>query len=369
MKFQIDVKKLIENKMFRMLAMVVAAILIVVIVIVVILSFRVKRVSGYTALEEKLISSAKAYYHDHSDQLPKLVGGKAEIDSASLTEGKYMKDIVDLSPKDSVCSGKVIVKNVNQGYFYQAFIDCGDHYRTTSFANYIKGHVNAVAIGTGLYENNGNYIYRGENPNNYIKFAGRLYRIVQINSDGTIQIIATEKTDRVVWDDRYNQERKDSVGINDYRVSRLRDTLLSRVNSNAFSDLDRNMLEPFSICLGKVHEESEVSLGMECGDVLEGQVIGLLPISSYIYASLDASCKTAIDGTCQNYNYLKTDYNWWTITADAANSYKVYVAQMNSSAYTTRAVSTAVAREVLKLTENTVYITGDGSFENPYMIK
>ena len=42
---------------------------------------------------------------------------------------------------------------------------------------------------------------------------------------------------------------------------------------------------------------------------------------------------------------------------------------MNSSAYTTRAVSTAVAREVLKLTENTVYITGDGSFENPYMIK
>lgn len=369
MKFQIDIKELMNNKMFKMLAMVVASILVLVIVIMLVLSLRVKRVSGYAALEEKMISAAKDYYGENLDALPKEVGGKVEVDSATLTAGKYMKNITDLSPKGSVCSGKVVVKNVNQGYFYQAFVDCGESYQTTTFSNYIKSHVNTVAVGTGLYENGGNYIYRGESPNNYIKFAGRIYRIVQVNVDGTIQMIATEKSDRVVWDDRYNQEREDTVGINDYRVSRLRDTLLSKVNSKMFSDSDRNMLEPFSICLGKVTEDTEVSLGMECSDTLDGQVIGLLPISSYIYASLDATCKTALDGTCQNYNYLETEYNWWTITGDAANTYKAYVVQMNSSAYNTRTASNAVAREVLRLTENSVYVSGDGTLENPYVIK
>lgn len=45
--------------------------------------------------------------------------------------------------------------------------------------------------GDGLYEDSfeeNRYIYKGENPNNYIEFNGELWRIVSLESDGTIKI-------------------------------------------------------------------------------------------------------------------------------------------------------------------------------------
>ncbi len=362
-------KKLWENKLFRMLTLVIAAILVVIIIVVVFLSIRGLRVSSYSALEQKMISAAKNYYQNNTDLLPKEVGGKVEVDAGTLSTNKYMKDLANIAPRNSSCTGRVVVKNVNSGYFYQAFIDCGEQYKTTTLSNYIKTHDAPVTIGEGLYENAGNYIYRGENPDNYIKFAGKTYRIVQINADGTIQIIATEKTDRVVWDDRFNQERNNNDGINDYAVSRIRDTLLTHVNSNAFTDAERAMLEPHSLCVGHVAENSLSTLGMECSSTVDRQVIGLLPISSYVYASLDATCQTPTSGTCQNYNYLGTDYSWWTLTADANNTYRTYMVQLGSSANNTRAASSAVARVVLRLTENTIYVSGTGTKEDPYIIK
>lgn len=364
-----DIKKLLENKLFRILALAVVGVIFLVIIIVIVMSARGKRLTGYEALEEKLISVAKEYYQDNQDQLPKEIGGKVEVQSTTLTQEKYMKDIAKISPKGATCNGRVVVKNVNQKYFYQAFVDCGEDHQTTTLSNYVKKNEQIVSSGSGLYENNGSYIYRGELLNNYLKFAGRLYRIVQFNHDGTVQIISTERTERIVWDDRYNQDREENSGINDYRLSRVRDTLLNRVNSDAFSDVDRNMLEPFGLCVGKVLSDAPVALGSECSDVLDGQVIGLLPVSSYVYASLDASCKTPLDGTCQNYNYLVSNYNWWTATGDITNTYKTFVVQMSGSLYNTRSSSEAVVREVLRLTENVVYVSGNGSLENPYIIK
>lgn len=362
-------KELWKNKLFRMLALVIIAILAIIIIVVIVLSVRGLRVSSYSALEQKMIASAKNYYQNNLDLLPKEVGGKAEVDASTLATNKYMKDIVNISPRNTTCTGKVVVKNVNKGYFYQAFIDCGDKYKTTTFSDYIKSHVMPVTIGDGLYENAGSYIYRGENPDNYVKFAGRVYRIVQINTDGTIEIISTSKTDRVVWDDRFNQERNNNDGINDYAVSRVRDTLLTHVNSNAFTDMDRSMLEPHSLCTGRVAETALSTPGMECSSTVDGQVIGLLPVSSYVYASLDASCQTPTSGTCQNYNYLGASYSWWTLTADSDNSYKTYMVQLESSARNTRAAASAVAREVLRLTENAVYVSGTGTETDPYVIK
>jgi len=363
------VKELFENKLFRMLAIVIGAVLVIIIVIMIVMAIQGKRVSGYTQLEAKLVSAAKDYYQENSSQLPAALGTTAEVDSTQLTQDGYMKNIAKIAPKNATCTGRVVVKNVNQSYFYQAFVDCGDSYKTSTFANYIKSHVSTVSVGAGLYANNQTYIYRGENPNNYVEFAGRMYRIVQLNEDNTIDIITTEKADKVVFDDRFNQDRNGNEGINDYRVSRVRDSLLAFVNSKSFTDVERSMLVPYSLCLGKVGEDSEISLGMECSDVLENQVIGLLPVSSYAYASLDATCKTPSDGTCANYNYLETDYNWWTLTGDAANTYRAFSVQVRGSAYSTRSASTAVAREVLRLTDNTVYVSGDGTFENPYIIK
>lgn len=365
-----NIKELMENKLFKMLALVIGVILVLIIVIVIVMSLSGGRVSNYQQLENKLISAAKNYYQDNSGNLPATIGTTSEVSDVTLVEGKYIKSMEKLAPKGSTCSGKVIVKNVNNGYFYQAFVNCGDSYNTTVISDYIKSHTSTVSTGTGLYENSGNYIYRGENPNNYIKFADRLYRIVKINSDSTMDIIATEKKDRVVWDDRYNQDRGNSDGINTYSVSRVRDTLLAYVNSSAFSDSERSMLEPHTLCIGKMNEEADVIYGSECSETLENQIIGLLPISSYVYASIDTTCRKPLDGTCQNYNYLTdVEFNWWTLTADSNSTHRVYSVSSESSPYTTRAASASNAREVLRITDNVVYVSGTGTQTDPYVVK
>ncbi len=55
--------------------------------------------------------------------------------------------------------------------------------------------VELVESGDGLYEDNyeaGRYIYRGQNPNNYIEFNDELWRIVAKETDGTYKIIRDE---------------------------------------------------------------------------------------------------------------------------------------------------------------------------------
>ena len=48
---------------------------------------------------------------------------------------------------------------------------------------------NVVTTGDGLYADTteaGRYIYRGGNPNNYIKLGSDMYRIIAVESDNTL---------------------------------------------------------------------------------------------------------------------------------------------------------------------------------------
>ena len=47
-----------------------------------------------------------------------------------------------------------------------------------------------VTSGYGLYAVNGNYVYRGELVNNYVKFGKTLWRIVKITSNNNIVLIS-----------------------------------------------------------------------------------------------------------------------------------------------------------------------------------
>ncbi len=64
-------------------------------------------------------------------------------------------------------------------------------------ANYasdtLKGKV--VTSGDGLYVdkyNDGRYVYKGGNPNNFIKFNNELWRIISVEKDGTLKIIKND---------------------------------------------------------------------------------------------------------------------------------------------------------------------------------
>ncbi len=64
---------------------------------------------------------------------------------------------------------------------------------------------NVVTTGDGLYEDNtvdGRYVYKGGNPNNYIRLGDDLYRIISLEKDGTIKVIKQKDIGSMAWDEK-----------------------------------------------------------------------------------------------------------------------------------------------------------------------
>ena len=64
----------------------------------------------------------------------------------------------------------------------------------------------AVTTGDGLYKDTyetNRYIYKGNNPNNYIKLDNDLWRIISIESDNTLKVIKQDNIVGVVYDPGY----------------------------------------------------------------------------------------------------------------------------------------------------------------------
>ncbi len=74
-------------------------------------------------------------------------------------------------------------------------------------AHKLKGLV--VSTGDGLYKDETEeerYIYKGENPNNYIKLGSDLYRIISVEKDDTLKVIKNESIGDITFDPGYDNE-------------------------------------------------------------------------------------------------------------------------------------------------------------------
>ena len=216
--------------------------------------------------------------------------------------------------------------------------------------------------------------FRGENVNKYVNFGAFSWRIVK-NTDGKVMLIFNDRIENyntVVWDDRYNTNKSESVGINDYSVSRIKDSLEELYNGELlFTDDNRLLLSSFDLYVGKRSDnDTDKSGALEKASIIENQYIGLLPAYDLMNASLDANCTYTISPSCSNYNYLTT-YNrsWWTITADKESSYKAYKSSSYNSLSLSRTNSTSNIRPVVYLASDAIYVSGDGTESNPYTFK
>ena len=63
---------------------------------------------------------------------------------------------------------------------------------------------NVVDEGDGLYKDiyeDGRYFYKGTNPNNYITFNNETWRILSVETDGSLKIIRKQSIGVRVWDE------------------------------------------------------------------------------------------------------------------------------------------------------------------------
>ena len=136
---------------------------------------------------------------------------------------------------------------------------------------------NEETIGGYLYENASSQanlkankgIYKGSNPDNYLQYNGRLWRIMKINSDNSLKIVANEATTKLAWNDSGNAKFS-NASINTYLNNTFYNALTNKEN-----------VQSVSWCNG--------NLDNACGETYTAN-IGLISTDDYALASNALGC-------------------------------------------------------------------------------
>ena len=322
---------------------------------------------SYSSIENNMKSAAKKYYTDNEDLLPTQIGNSVKVSLDTLIEIEYLKEVKDPNNKNNLCTGYVEVVKLEEDYSYVPMLKCKDNYEPEYLVDIIKKS-GTDDIGNGIYEINGEFIYRGENINNYVLFNDIVWRIVKINSNGNIKLVAANKSeDTYSWDTRYNSDKGYSYGITtDYKLTNMRKTLNEYYN-NIFTNDNKGKIVLEKICIGSCNENS-YDKTQECTKTIEDEYVSLLNLSDYQIASLDAGCTNPMKKECVNRNYLNSnDINTWLLNPVEGYSFKMYV--LNGSTYYTNASNVKKINPVIYLNKNVITVEGKGTLEAPYKIK
>lgn len=358
-----------DNKQkINLFGSVMVVMLIIIIAIAVAVKILNNKVS-YETLEDKLEAAAHQYLIEYPEHAPSSTNPTVVVSASTLVENKYIKEIKKYV-KDSSCTANIIVDYESGENKYQAYLTC-NNFKTEKFVDKLKNNNKISQVGEGLYEMNNELIFRGQNPNNYVSFADKTWRIVKINKEGNINmIVVNDKMDAYEkWDNRYNTEKDSQRGINNFLLSRVFSNIKDIYNEKYSSY--QEYLAPYDLCVGKrLASSTDKSGSLECNELIEKQNIGLLPIYDYMNASLDGLCQITASKECQNYNYLADNkYKWWTMTADMATTYDVFFINDRGNIDSDYADNSGDYRYVIALNSDVLYASGDGTMENPYKIR
>ncbi len=232
----------------------------------------------------------------------------------------------------------------------------------------LKG-VEIVDCGDGLYKDNyveNRYVYKGNDPNNYVTFNNQEagWRIIAIEPDGTIKIMGNGG----------KSSKWASSGTNDW------------LNSSAISELNDKVsysqIVSHDFGIGKVtlNESLAETINKENSVIWNGKV-GLPTVSDYLRAnSRESICGTGAThrGYCgySNWMYVTNRVsNFWFMTASASSSGSVYGVISDSgkggtiAAYSTGINGISFFLNPVVYVSSSVQITGgDGSQSNPYTL-
>ena len=281
--------------------------------------------------------------------------------------------------------------------------------------------VELVESGDGLYTDeyeSGRYIYRGQNPNNYITFNGELWRIIAKETDGTYKIIKNDVLEGRAFDEAnhrstenntYCKEPSYGCGVyakvdgefsspsgsqkgtvtedssikiylnDDYYVNNINATAKGQMTAHSFNIgavewLDQSGAEADSI---------EKNIAGEKMYQWTGNV-GLVNISDVLKASTNPLCTsatTSIDGTNEcNSNYLLDSGTasllyYWTINAYSSGSgghsrdaWYGYVRSSYAAVFVNSARNSIYAPRPVVFLKSDITLNGEGTSDNPFII-
>lgn len=347
----------------------------VVIVITIIFTFLFSgggtKIETYNDMEVSLKNAAIKYVNSNSSLLPKDETTLKKINLDTLVNDKKIDQLYAIDDENVACTGYVTIVKKNDSYVYTPYIKCGKYYETKSLGKYIIDNEEVKSNDDGLYKYEDTYVFRGEDPNNYVMLGDKLFRILEITNNNELKLIANNRTDmQFVWDDRYNSEKEDNRGINNFSKSRLKEGLETLYNSEYFTDSDREKIIKHDLCVGKrALSDNSMDGKTECSIIEKDQYVGLLQVNEYARASIDEKCDDANKPECQNYNFLSDlSTSIRTQNAVADNTYQIYYIS-GGELYITNASNSFYALPVIYIDKDVLYQGGEGTLDKPYILK
>lgn len=359
-----------DKKSYMYIGIGLGVVVVIITIIVIIVNGIGNRKKSYEEALGELKEAAVKYYKKNPELLPVNETGIVTIKSDKLIETDYLKSFIDLIRDGENCTGEVSVTKVGDDYLYIPYLECGDNYTSVRLSDYVTSSDNVVTSGDGLYLDNGEYIFRGEYPNNYIKFDDKLWMIIGVDKEKSLKLVLiNEDFDKKAWDDRYNADKNTNVGINNFSVSRIKEYLEKVYSEDKFvSKNKKSYLMKKDWCIGKLSSDDVAISSLNlCGDVYSGYM-GTLTATDVLKSSLDSTCVNIYDGQCQNYNYFQEFNAGWTMNAVSDNTYDVYMTNGGGITYS-KALSSQNIRPVIYLNPNILYSSGNGTDKDPYIVK
>ncbi|MBQ2946899.1 MAG: hypothetical protein IJE04_03515 [Bacilli bacterium] len=369
----VEVLKKIDKKIL----IIICAILLLPIVLIIFLAI-IQGCSNsnitHEKYEEKMIEAAQKYFEDN-DNMPKEESEAKTVELSTIVNKKYIKSAEELVG-DGSCKGSVtvrrngvVIEENDGGYLnYTVNLEC-DTYQTNTLINNLMKDV--VSQGSGLYQDNNYYVYKGDEVNNYITFYGVDYRIININENRMIKLLKVESEllDRF-WDNKYNVEVSDLYGKNIYADSAiLKNIILDYNNTKIIAPEAKKRIISTDVCIDSRDINNVAISDYVCSNKLENQVISLIDVSDFAKASLDLDCTTIYSRSCGNYNYLKElNLRTWTPTSVSNNTYQVYYLT-NGIIKIQEASKYENYNLVIHIDGNEKIVSGKGTKTEPYVVK
>lgn len=341
---------------------------VVIIILLVLISSCSSGGRTYESIEQSMVNAAKEYYSSRKNKLPKEEETTIKVTTGTLVEAELLNEITDPKNKEQTCSGYVEVTKVGDEYSYMPFLTCKGNYEPKYLTDIVKS-VKTDEYGNGVYTINNELVYRGDDVNNYVSFNDQLWRIVKVDSEGDIKLVLAKKTeDTYNWDDAYNSEKNDYVGITtDYLHTNIRKALNDYYENNFTKESKAKMVSK-NLCVGKYLITDNFSIEKECSIIKENEKVGLLNATDYQNASLDSGCTNLQSNECTNYNYLSSDdFTTWLLNSSSENTYTVL--NLRNGIDESRASREMKINPVINITAKTVILTGNGTKEEPYEVK
>lgn len=204
-------------------------------------------------------------------------------------------------------------------------------------ADRITGRSEFVYEGSGLYNNETGYVYKGEVDNNHLVYNNLDWRIVRINTDGTMVIILEDSMTMLPWNNK-------SVNYKESDIHKY-------LNNDFLNMLDKSYLVKNTYCEDSVESLSSISCEKKDAD----SYVSLMDISTFLNSMVDKKSYLVDDWDSIFWlNNYSSDKVWHTNEANISQS---------------EANSFYGVRPVVKLKSTVVYQKGDGTKENPYIIE